>query len=80
VSIYPNPVNDLLTVSIAADKAELGALTITDMTGKIVLTRSIAVAQGDNRMPVNTAALASGSYIIKVQLNNDMVIRKFNKQ
>jgi hypothetical protein len=80
VSIFPNPVNDLLTVSIAADKAELGAITVTDMTGKIVLTRSIAVAQGDNRLPVNTAALASGTYIIKVQLNDDMVVRKFNKQ
>jgi GEVED domain/Secretion system C-terminal sorting domain len=80
VSIYPNPVNNEMTLTIDADKAETGALVISDVTGKVVATRTITVAQGNNKLPVNTAALASGAYIIKVQLNDDVVVRKFTKQ
>lgn len=80
VSIYPNPVNNEMTLTIDADKAETGALVISDVTGKVVATRTITVAQGNNKLPVNTAALASGAYIIKVQLNDDIVVRKFTKQ
>jgi hypothetical protein len=70
VAIYPNPVNDVMTVSITADKAE---------RGKIIYTRTLNIAQGDNKLPVNVSNMASGAYIIKVQLNDDIVIRKFNK-
>jgi trimeric autotransporter adhesin len=80
VAVFPNPVTDLMTVTIDADKAETGAMVITDITGKIVFNKTITVAQGNNRLPVNTASLASGAYIIKVQLSNDIVVRKFNKQ
>jgi hypothetical protein len=80
VAIFPNPVNNEMTLTIDADKAENGALVITDVTGKIVFTRSITVIQGNNKLPINTSALASGAYIIKVQLNNDIVVRKFTKQ
>lgn len=80
IAIYPNPVNDVMTLTIDADKAGNGALVISDITGKVVATRTITVAQGNNKLPVNTAALASGAYIIKVQLNDDIVVRKFTKQ
>lgn len=80
IAVYPNPVNDIMTVNIDADKPEKGALFITDVTGKVILTKTITVAQGNNKLPINTAALASGAYIIKVQLNDDIVVRKFNKQ
>ncbi len=79
VAIFPNPVNDVMTVSITADKAERGEMTIADISGKIIYTRTLNVAQGDNKLPVNVSNMASGAYIIKVQLNDDIVIRKFNK-
>jgi GEVED domain/Secretion system C-terminal sorting domain len=79
VAIYPNPVNDVMTVSITADKAERGEMIIADISGKIVYTRTLNIAQGDNKLPVNVSNMASGAYIIKVQLNDDIVIRKFNK-
>jgi hypothetical protein len=79
VAIYPNPVNDVMTVSITADKAERGEMTIADISGKIVYTRTLNIAQGDNKLPVNVSNMSSGAYIIKVQLSDDIVIRKFNK-
>ena len=79
VAVYPNPVNDVMTVSITADKAERGEMTIADISGKIIYTRTLNIVAGNNQLPVNVSNMSAGAYIIKVQLNDDIVVRKFNK-
>jgi Secretion system C-terminal sorting domain/CARDB len=79
VSVYPNPVQDKLTVNIQADKAAAGQIIITDVNGKAVYNRAINMIQGENIIPVDAAALQSGTYFIKVLLEGDMIVRKFNK-
>ncbi|MEP6674534.1 MAG: T9SS type A sorting domain-containing protein [Ferruginibacter sp.] len=79
VAVYPNPVKDVLNVSISADKAGKGSMMITDINGKLIYSNSISVAQGNNNLPVNLNKVAAGAYIIKVQLNDDVVVKKFNK-
>ena len=59
------------------DKAEL---EITDISGKIILTKSLVITQGINLVPVNINRLSAGAYVIKITLSDDLVIRKFNKQ
>ena len=79
VSVYPNPVKDVLTVSISADKAGKGNMMITDVNGKVVYSKTISVSQGNNNLPVNLDNLSAGAYLIKVQLSDDVVVKKFNK-
>jgi hypothetical protein len=79
VSVYPNPVLDKLTVNIQADKALAGQVIITDVNGKAVYNKAINIIQGENLIPVNAAALQAGTYFIKVLLEGDMIVRKFNK-
>lgn len=80
ISITPNPVKNSLKLGIYADKADAARVVITDMSGKAVYANTHSVYAGDNNIPVNTAALTAGSYIIKVQLNGDVQVRKFIKQ
>lgn len=80
VAIYPNPAKAFLNVKINADKTDKGELVITDISGKIILTKTVAVAQGINLVPVNINKLPSGAYVMKITLSDDVVIRKFNKQ
>lgn len=79
VSIYPNPVQDRLTVSINADKASDGQLIITDMSGKAVYSRSVKVFGGQNNIPLELGRVSTGAYILKIQLNDDVIVQKFNK-
>ncbi|MEP6676451.1 MAG: choice-of-anchor J domain-containing protein [Ferruginibacter sp.] len=79
IAIYPNPVNDQLKVSINADKAGTGSFVITDISGKIIYTKTLSIARGSNLLPVNTGNFAAGAYIIKIQLDDDVLVRKFNK-
>lgn len=79
IAIYPNPVNDQLKVVINADNPGQGSFAISDISGKTIYTRTVSITRGSNVLPVNTSAFAAGAYIIKVQLNDDVVVRKFNK-
>ncbi|MBC7890549.1 MAG: T9SS type A sorting domain-containing protein [Ferruginibacter sp.] len=80
VSIYPNPVTDKLRVSINSDKATNGNLVITDLSGKAVYTMPVKLPQGNIILPVALNNLAAGSYILKIQLNDDVILKRFNKQ
>jgi hypothetical protein len=79
ISVAPNPVTSTMKVNINADKADAAVVVISDMSGKTVLSNTFSVAAGDNTIPVNTAKLNAGSYIIKVQLNGDVQMSKFIK-
>ncbi len=79
VSIYPNPVRDQLLVNITSDKADRALLSICDMNGKVMFTKTLSVTDGMNYINVNTAPISAGTYVIKIQFSEDLVIRKFNR-
>ncbi len=79
VALYPNPVHDVLRLNITSDKIDKAAISLNDMNGKSVYIRTFNLNEGANYMNVNTANFSSGMYVIKIKLNNDLVIRKFNK-
>ena len=80
VSLYPNPVKDRLSVSIDADVSSDGHLSITDVSGKTVYTRSLKIQKGNTILPINLKSISRGSYILKLHLNDDLIVQKFNKQ
>lgn len=79
VRMYPNPVIDKLNVEINVDLAADGFMTVTDLSGKIIYTRSLRLPQGNSIIPVRLNSMAAGAYILKIQLNDDVIIKKFNK-
>lgn len=80
ISIYPNPVNDKINIAIDADKASAGHVFITDVSGKMIYSRSVNIPSGNTILPITLNNVTAGSYIMKIQLNNDLIIRKFIKQ
>lgn len=79
IQVTPNPVAGNMKVSINAAQSDLATIMITDMSGKAILSKNYTVAAGDNDIPVNTAGLTAGSYIVRVQLNGDVQVSKFIK-
>ena len=75
----PNPVQQRLMINLNADKADKGFISITDMSGKQVYNSVADVFAGLNNIPVETSRLAQGSYILRLQLSNETVVKKFNK-
>lgn len=79
IQVTPNPVTSNMKVSINAANADVATIMITDMSGKVISNKNYPVAAGDNNIPVSTASLTAGSYIVKVQLNGDVQVSKFIK-
>ncbi len=79
IAIYPNPVKNMMLVNITSDRIDKAVVTISDMNGKLMQVKTNTINQGSNYININTAAMGSGTYIVKIQLNDDMVIRKVNK-
>lgn len=74
-SIYPNPANNILNLSLPGNSA-LSSYTIIDVTGKILLSGTVTAPQ----TPVDIASLAQGTYIIKLAGENTGVSKMFIKK
>ena len=80
VNIYPNPVKNSLGININVEKPAKGNIVVLDLTGKILHSTSINIIQGNTLVTIPVNSLAVGNYVIKIQLNDEVLIRKFNKQ
>jgi hypothetical protein len=76
LSIFPNPVNDLLNVSFELNINSNIDLSIYGVDGKIVNTRVFNNAKEVNTT-FNTSSLNNGVYILKVQTDNGTSTQKF---
>ncbi len=63
---YPNPTNDELNIRVNAEGT--ATITFTDLSGKVVSTRSMFINNGT--ATVNTSKLASGAYIANIVTAN----------
>lgn len=60
ISVYPNPANDIVKIELG-DNYYDNSLTITDITGKIMMK----INATSNNMEINVSHLSSGLYFIK---------------
>ncbi len=69
-SIYPNPVQESMTLSINSPATLKGKAVITDMTGKNLLSNTFSIFAGDNLVKLNVSNLKAGNYTITVTAND----------
>ncbi len=70
ISIHPNPVTTTLTLS---SQTKIISVTITDLPGKIVFSKSF----NSQQVEINVNNLPSGVYLLKI---NNIFVRKFIKE
>lgn len=63
---FPNPANDVVTISVEATGN--AAITVTDVTGKVVMNNTMSLSNGTADM--NIDSLESGVYIFNVAFEN----------
>lgn len=72
ITLYPNPASNQITISgIVADDLPVD-LTIYDLAGRVLSKLKI-----DSESPVDVSRLPTGSYLMKLQFRNWMVVKKF---
>src|SRR5690606_8657911 len=61
--VYPNPADDALHITVP--DGGKGSITLYDMTGRVITT--VSVTEGQPGYIINTANVASGTYMVLVQ-------------
>ncbi|HOZ53044.1 MAG TPA: T9SS type A sorting domain-containing protein, partial [Chitinophagaceae bacterium] len=80
VTLYPNPVNDVLNFEINTPKSSSVMTKIMDATGRVVKTVEMYLQAGNNINQVDMKSLADGMYMISITnnrgLNYTQTVRK----
>ena len=77
VSIFPNPVNDFMTLSLNSDKT-IKTIKITDLSGRVFYQK---ILDGDEKtIKINCENLPGGVYLISFMTDNGVKTRKFTKK
>ena len=76
IKLYPNPVTNILNVSVLGDIGSKSVLTITDVSGKVVMTQKFI----QNPQAVNISALIKGTYFLKINNGGKNISAKFVKE
>jgi len=66
MKIYPNPATEKITLSISnMEKMQNGTLQLYTLNGQLLQTRLLSEAEVD----ISLAGLVTGTYILRVQIN-----------
>jgi hypothetical protein len=80
ISMAPNPVQHSTVLSLSSVKAGKMELSVSDVTGKVVMKQSVSVIAGNNPITLNFATLAAGTYqITAINTDGDSKSTRFVK-
>ncbi len=74
ISLYPNPANDYVNISISAKFGSTACVSVYDMLGKEVRRTNNVLNNGAIHFPTGT--IANGIYTLKIVMNNKSYIEK----
>ncbi len=74
--LAPNPASNQFYLLIDAKVSEQFALSITDVTGRIVYAKPVDVVNGFNSITVSDLKLTTGIYFVNLAYKNEKITRK----
>lgn len=78
--VYPAPFTDKVNIAISSEKADRAVLNLFDNTGKLLASQQQPIGKGITNLALtNLGRLASGFYILKVQVGDEITIKKLTK-
>ncbi len=79
--LYPNPAGANLTLELTSSIADRACIVVTNIDGKLMYQKNnIAIIKGENKFTIATEDFGKGIYVIKVLLENDLIMQRFIRQ
>jgi|GEM_PF-1135124 uncharacterized repeat protein (TIGR03803 family) len=78
ISVYPNPAKELLNVKLSGLKESPVKISVTDMTGRILMERSDEKIAND--FIIDISSLTNGIYFMKLETESIVKVVKFVKE
>jgi hypothetical protein len=79
--LYPNPVNDVLTVSLYSNSDQSAVIQLMDVSGKVLFESEQLIKKGINFIQISQlSGLAAGIYAVQVTSGRELYTVKMVKQ
>lgn len=79
-NIYPNPVDEVLTINFDLTKAQDISITVTDISGQLVLSNQKQRMNGQTTVQLDLSKLASGVYMLNIDFDGLLASKKIIKE
>ena len=76
LNVYPLPAKDKLNFQIESSETAKATASITDLSGKTMLIRSLTLVEGINTVSINIQQIQKGLYLLKVATKETSETRK----
>jgi parallel beta-helix repeat protein len=77
--MWPNPVVDMMNITINQAKPELLTIRVVDLSGRTMITNKVNAARGLNQVRINASALPRGMYVVQVSGEETLYTEKIIK-
>jgi hypothetical protein len=67
IRLFPNPNNGVATLQIFSSNAEVVELSLTDLSGKVLLNNTLDLTSGTNQFNINTSDFGAGIYLMQIR-------------
>jgi len=74
--MYPNPAKTVAFIEADFGNNSVVQIKLVDMAGKEVASRDYGVVAAGSKLPVNTASLEAGIYLVEVTINNVLMTQR----
>jgi hypothetical protein len=75
-AVYPNPASSSFTAVINSDATHTTDLAVCDVTGKVMITQTLALTKGTQNVTTDISQLAPGIYFIVLNNNGKTQTQK----
>jgi hypothetical protein len=77
VAIVPNPMHSSATLNFESDNAGVYTVNVIDVLGKVVSSKEVKVATGNNQVVMERNSLTEGVYFVQITNGNATTTTKF---
>ena len=78
--IYPNPTHGTVRISFETDGADDVTISLLDITGKVILGRTIDNLSGKFEESLDIREFAAGTYMLRIESSKGTVVRRLIKE
>jgi photosystem II stability/assembly factor-like uncharacterized protein len=75
ISVFPNPTTNMIYIQVPTNGERID-LSLTDLSGKIILTMPFETNDGINLLKISTNDLSNGTYILFIQKGESVLTEK----
>jgi hypothetical protein len=72
--LYPNPAKDIVTIKYHAVEKAVYNISITDLSGRVLLTENQYAIPGINTRQFNLSGMLKGNYLVIIEGKNEKKI------